>query len=59
MKSRLLHEIESKRRNMMEAVCIYGISSAEAIRQSQELDHLINQYHRLQHQQTGNVAISQ
>ncbi|ADI00041.1 aspartyl-phosphate phosphatase Spo0E family protein [Salisediminibacterium selenitireducens] len=59
MKSRLLHEIESKRRNMMDAVCKYGISSSEVIRQSQELDILINQYQRLQYHQSENVAISQ
>ena len=44
MNSRLLKEIEDKRIIMVQTVLHDGVSSEQAIRHSQELDVLINQY---------------
>lgn len=43
----LLHLIESKRTELTQIVSSYGLSSSLAIRYSQELDHLLNEYHRI------------
>lgn len=39
--------IETKRRDMIEAAIHYGMSSEVTIKQSQELDELLNQYRRI------------
>ncbi|WP_084007233.1 aspartyl-phosphate phosphatase Spo0E family protein [Salisediminibacterium beveridgei] len=56
MNSRLLKEIEDKRFIMVQTVLHDGISSEKAIRYSQELDVLINQYLHMYRIQEGSCS---
>ncbi|WP_230495784.1 aspartyl-phosphate phosphatase Spo0E family protein [Pseudoneobacillus rhizosphaerae] len=46
-KNELLHLIEQKRAELIEVVNQNGFTSSIAIRYSQELDHLLNEYNRI------------
>jgi hypothetical protein len=46
-KNELLYLIEQKRAELIEVVNQNGFTSSIAIRYSQELDHLLNEYNRI------------
>lgn len=43
----LVTEIEKKRAELIQVAITNGLTSSVAIRYSQELDHLLNEYHRV------------
>lgn len=47
LKQDFLSLIEKKRAELIHAAVAYGLSSSLAIRYSQELDHLLNEYNRI------------
>jgi hypothetical protein len=47
LKNELISLIEQKRTELIEVVKDNGLTSAIAIRYSQELDHLLNEYNRI------------
>lgn len=47
LKNELLHLIEQKRAELIEVVNKNGFTSSIAIRYSQELDQLLNEYNRI------------
>ena len=46
-KNDLVTEIEKKRAELIQVAITNGLTSSVAIRYSQELDHLLNEYHRV------------
>ena len=46
-KKELTALIEKKRAELIQVAITNGLSSSVAIRYSQELDHLLNEYHRI------------
>ncbi|MDP4164384.1 MAG: aspartyl-phosphate phosphatase Spo0E family protein [Bacillota bacterium] len=46
-KHEFLTLIENKRAELINVALTYGFSSTAAIRYSQELDHLLNEYNRI------------
>lgn len=47
IKQDLITLIEKKRAELIKVAITYGLTSTVAIRYSQELDHLINEYHKI------------
>ncbi|WP_100331016.1 aspartyl-phosphate phosphatase Spo0E family protein [Bacillus xiapuensis] len=45
-KNKMLHDIEKKRTELFKVVAINGLNSQLAVRYSQELDTLLNEYNR-------------
>lgn len=46
-KKDLIALIEKKRAELIQVATVYGLTSSVAIRYSQELDHLLNEYNRI------------
>ena len=47
IKQELITLIEKKRAELIQVAITNGLTSSVAIRYSQELDHLLNEYHRV------------
>jgi hypothetical protein len=56
LKHELLAVIELKRAELIQAAISNGLSSSIAIRYSQELDHLLNEYQRFYIKKTHQLA---